>query len=352
MSAATAQESLPVTSDLIVTLLQFLGLAGVIIVAGTFLAKYADAIGELTGLGGSLAGIVLLASATSLPELAVDCSAAWMGAEDLAVGTLFGSSLFNLLILAAFDLSFRSRGRMLSPMAAAHALSATMSMVLTAIALLGILLAKAGFPLRIGQFPIGVGSMLIGVSYLALMRLVYFDQQYAMQREKHEGTAETAPPLKLSLKAAIIGYVVTTLIILVCGPLLARTADHIASISGLGRTFIGTTLVALSTSLPEIVTTLSALRMGAVDLAIGNVFGSNSFNMTILLAVDFFSGEPVLSIVSFTHAVSAAMVLLCTAVAISSLLYRPEKRLWIIEPDAALMALLIFAALYIVYVLE
>ena len=103
-------------------LIQFLICAAVIIVAGTFLSKYADAIAELTGLGRLLIGSVLLAGATSLPELTVDISAVRLGAVDLAVGDLLGSSLMNLLILAVVDLSYYSRGRMLSKQAAAHAL--------------------------------------------------------------------------------------------------------------------------------------------------------------------------------------------------------------------------------------
>ena len=123
-------------------LLQFLLCAAVIIVAGTFLSKYADAIAELTGLGRLLIGSVLLAGATSLPELTVDISAVRLGTMDLAVGDLLGSSLMNLLILALLDLSYHSRGRMLSKQAAAHALSGSVSAVLTCLIALGLLTGK------------------------------------------------------------------------------------------------------------------------------------------------------------------------------------------------------------------
>jgi len=107
---------------MIAPLLQFLVCAAVIIVAGTLLSKYGDWIAELTGLGRLLIGSILLAGATSLPELTVDISAVRLGAVDLAVGDLLGSSLMNLLILAMLDLSHHSRGRMLSKQGAAHAL--------------------------------------------------------------------------------------------------------------------------------------------------------------------------------------------------------------------------------------
>lgn len=115
-------------------LLQFLLAATVVVFAGNALTRCADAIAELTKLGRLLVGSIFLAGATSLPELTVDISAVKRGLPDLAVGDLLGSSLFNLLILAVADLMNSSRGRMLSRESAAHALSATMSIALTALA--------------------------------------------------------------------------------------------------------------------------------------------------------------------------------------------------------------------------
>ncbi len=330
-----------------VLLLKFVVLAALIIIAGSYLARYADVIGERTPLGHTLAGLVLLAMATSLPELTVDCSAAWIGAPDLAVGDLFGSSLMNLLILAVLDLAFSTRGPLLSRMAAAHALSAIMSLVLTGIAMLFLLL-RVDWGLRVGP-----GTLAIAVTYLALLRLVYFDQQYAMAETPAEGPKKLRASHNptISLRRAIVGYVLSTIVVFVVAPSLADTADQLATVSGLGRTFVGTTLVALSTSLPEVVTTMAALRMGNVDMAVGNIFGSNSFNMTILFATDLFYEKPLLANVSPTHAATAASVMIITSVATASLLYRAEKRYWILEPDAALVLLLVLGALGMVYYL-
>jgi cation:H+ antiporter len=129
-----------------IAILTFLGSAAVIVVAGTFLSKFADAIADLTGFGRLLIGSVLLAGATSLPELTVDISAVRLGAVDLAVGDLLGSSLMNLLILALLDLTYHSRGKMLSRQAAAHALSGTLAAALTALVGVGLLTGKALAP--------------------------------------------------------------------------------------------------------------------------------------------------------------------------------------------------------------
>ena len=143
--------------------LQFVLLAAVIIAAGSVLTRCADAIAELTGLGRLLVGSVLLAGATSLPELTVDLSAIRLNLPDLAVGDLVGSSLMNLLILAVMDLSHRSRGRMLSRAAAAHALSGTLTIALTALVGVGILVAPSRPMLHFGAFICRCGLLGSGI---------------------------------------------------------------------------------------------------------------------------------------------------------------------------------------------
>jgi len=327
--------------------LQFIGAASTIFIAGTYLTRYADRIGAQTGLGRTLAGIVLLATATSLPELAVDCSFARMGLPNLAVGDLLGSSLFNLLILAILDLAHRGPTRMLSRVAAAHALSATMSIAMTALCLL-FLLAPISWTL--GR--VGPGPILLGIFYALGLRLVYFDQHFAVEQQGESMTRPVASSKTPALHWNISGYVGAAMVILVAAPLLASAAERIAEQTGLGGTFIGTTLVAFSTSLPEFVTTMAAIRSQAYDLAVGNIFGSNAFNMVILLPVDSFYDGSLLAAAAPTHAVTAACVILVTSVAVAGLLYRPEKKFWIVEPDAALVMLLVLVSLGLVYYLR
>lgn len=107
--------------------------------------------------------------------------------------------------------------------------------------------------------------------------------------------------------------------------------------------------MALSTSLPEIATTRAAVRMGAFDLAVGNIFGSNAFNMLILLPADLAYTGNLLADVGSVHAVTAAAVIIVTSVALLGLLYRAERRLWFIEYDAGLVILLIAVSFWLVY---
>jgi len=329
------------------TLMQFGGTAAVIVVAGSFLTRFTDRIARVTGLGRTLAGVVLLALATSLPELTIGCNAALIGAEDLTAGDLLGSSLMNLLLLAVLDLTHYSRGKMLSSAAAAHALGGGASIMLTALALL-FLLARPGWSL-FGW--VGAEAFVLVAGYAFSLRLLYVQQRVAAQQDEAVGVGKAEPP-SYSLRGAVLGYLLAAAAIFAAAPFLARAADRLAVQTGLGGTFMGTTLVALSTSLPEAVTTLAAVRRGAIDLAIGNIFGSNVFNMVIFAAVDLFQAGPLFAALSPTHAVTAAWVILITAVALMGQLYRAERRYWVFEPDATLVILLVLTALATVYLLR
>jgi cation:H+ antiporter len=320
---------------------QFVLAATVIIFAGTFLTRAADTIAEQTGWGRLLAGSLFLAAATSLPELGVDVSAIRQSMPNLAVGDLFGSSLFNLLILAVLDLSHRSHRRMFSHAAAGHALSATMSSTLYIIAAIGILFGQ-----RLGSWSfagLGIGTAAILVAYLLGIRLVFYDQRVALAAEVRPKRDANA------LRRAIATYIICALLIMIAAPFLSASAGRIADLTGLGKTFFGTTAVALCTSLPEMVTSYAAVRMGAFDLALGNIFGSNSFNMLLLVPLDFVQRGPLLSLVSLTHAFTCLATVLITAIAVMGQLYHMERRRFIIEPDAALIILLVLGALTSLY---
>ncbi len=324
--------------------LTFVGLSSMIVLAAMLLAKFGDDIAETTGWGGSVTGLVLLAGATSLPELSVGYSAVRINAVDLTAGGVLGSSLVNLLILALVDLISRRPGRILTRSSAAHALSATVGALLTGLILLGILLDTPW-----SLFRIGPASWAVIAAYALCARLIFLDQRESAKHAACELAAEPESQKSVSILWSALGFLAATIVIFFVAPKLASNADEIADVTGLGRTFIGTLLVAAVTSLPEAVSTIAAVRLGAVDMAIANIFGSNAFNMVIFAVLDLASSDSLLTSVSDTHAITAACVLITTAVALLSVLYRPEKRWWLIEPDAALIALLVVGALYLVY---
>jgi cation:H+ antiporter len=329
--------------------LQFLALAAVVAGAGTVLARAADTIAAATGLGRLVVGSILLAAATSLPELTVDVTAVREGHADLAAGDLLGSSLMNLLILAVIDLTRQNGRRMLSREAASHALSATLAIALTALAGAAILTA-AQLP-RVVVLGIGGWSWAILIAYLLGARMLFIDQRISTRLAAATAADQTAVAAGPFWPAAFM-FTAAAAVLVATGPRLATTAAELADHSGLGGTFVGTTLVAITTSLPELVASLAAVRLGAVDLAIGNAFGSNAFNMILFVPLDAVCPGNLFQEVSPAHAVTAFAVILATAIAVLGQLYHAERRLPVVEPDALLMLLVIGGALVLVFQLS
>ncbi len=325
--------------------MQFLLLAAVVAGAGVVLARAADAIAEATGLGRLLVGSIGLAAATSLPELSVDVAAVRAGHADLAAGDLLGSSLMNLLILAGIDLCRRNGRKMLSREAASHALSATLAIAVTA--LTGIAILTVGKLPAVTIWGVGGWSWALLISYLLGARMLFIDQRISARL-----AAESVPERSGNVGMPAAAFLIAAAALLIAGPRLAAVAADLAERSGLGGTFVGTTLVAVTTSLPELVASLAAVRLGAVDLAIGNVFGSNAFNMIMFVPLDAAYPGSLFAAVSPTHAVTAFAVIVATAITVLGQLYHAERRLALIEPDALLVILVIGGALALVFQLS
>lgn len=331
--------------EILTSVLQFLVCAAVIVVAGTFLARSADEIAEITKFGRLLIGSVLLAGATSLPELTVDISAIRMGAPDLAIGDLFGSCLANLLILAVLDLMQRSSGGMLSRRAARHALSGGMSGAMICVA--GLTLLTAPLTGHWTLLGIGPGLWILAIMYIGGIRIVYLDQRVSATEVAADSQDVHQP--SGSLLVAVARFAGCALIILIVGPFMAHAAEKFAAATGIGRTFVGTTMVALSTSLPEFVASLAAVRMGAYDLAIGNVFGSNAFNMFLLVPLDVVQSGSLMASVSAGHGITCLSAILATQTAIMGQLYNVEGRCRFIDLDAWLVIGIVLGGLALVY---
>ena len=331
---------------------QFLLLAGAVAAAGSVLARSADQIAEATGLGRLLVGSLLLAAVTSLPELSVDIAAIRSGYIDLAAGDLFGSSLMNLLILAIVDLSIRSGRKMLSREGAAHALSATLGIAVTSLAGLAIVTAdKLPAAMILGM---SGWSWAILLSYLFGARMIFINQRIsarlaAESQSDESGLFQGSSARKPSFLLSAIIFGAAAVVLYFAGPKLAHVAGALAEETGLGGTFVGTTLVAVTTSLPELVASLTAIRIGAIDLAIGNAFGSNAFNIVLFVPLDFLHEGSIFLSMSGAHAVTAFTVVLATAIAVLGQLYHGERRLPFIEPDAFLMLFVVLGGLFLIY---
>jgi cation:H+ antiporter len=310
-----------------------------IVLAGTALSRYGDQIAEFTGLGRLWIGVVLMAAATSLPEVFTTMSAGWIDAPDLAAGDLFGAGLSNMLTLGLIDLLHRQK-RVWQQAALEHTLTAALAMVLTALAAFFVLL-----PIHTTHLGVGLGSLTLFILYVLGMRLVFrqkdMKRRWREQEAVVEGSAakrESAATRRDELRRAVIGFSAGALVLLVAAPFLAWSAERIAEETGTSATFIGTSLVAITTSLPELVTSIAAVRLGAFDLAVGNLFGSNAFNMAAFFFADAaYRGGSLLGTVSQAHALTALWSILMMNIGLMGIIYRAEKRFLLIEPDSLLM---------------
>jgi len=153
------------------------------------------------------------------------------------------------------------------------------------------------------------------------------------------------------LGRAVVGFAVAAIVTLAAAPLFAYSAKQLAEATGLGNTFVGTWLVGLSTSLPELVASIAAVRIGAFDLAVGNLFGSNAFNMSIFLWLDLaHPGGSLFAEASKTHALTGVFASILMALGLAAIVYRAKKRFAMIEPDSALIALTYVLAIWMLYV--
>jgi len=316
----------------------FLGSASVLVAAAVVLTRAGDAIAEHTGVGRVWIGAVLVAGATSLPELATDVAAVRIGAPDLAAGDLFGSSMANMLILAFIDL-LPARKRVLREASLDNALVACLAIVLNAAAAVLVLLRP-----QHGVLGVAPESLLLVLAFLAGTRAVY-------RHSARSGVVASGlrHGLRWSLRGAALRFAGAALVVLLAAPILARSSAQIAELSGLGATFVGTFLMGISTSLPELVASLAAIRMGAFDLAVGNLFGSNAFNMVVFFAMDLAGPTPIFAALDPSHALTALLALTLMGLGLAALVYRAERRFRLLEPDSALMVLVYAAAVWLLH---
>lgn len=204
----------------------------------------------------------------------------------------------------------------------------------------------AAFFILLGQdvkhIGIGSGSALLLLFYILGMRIIFRQESVKRRQREHEVVVEAQAEedakragRQEGLRRASIGFGLAAAALLVAAPFLASSANQIAELSGVSTTFIGTSLVAITTSLPELVTAFAAVRLGAFDLAVGNLFGSNAFNMAAFFFVDItYGGGPLLNAVSEAHAMTALWSILMMSLALMGIIYRVEKRYLLIEPDS------------------
>lgn len=330
--------------------IEFIVCAALIFWAGSLLSKYGDVIAEKTGLGRVWLGAIIIAGVTSLPELATGISAvAWLHVPNLAAGAVLGSCLFNLALIAIMDLVYQP-GRVLAKAQDVHILSGGLGVLLLGVVALGVLIGPVmnGF----GDLGISILSLVIIVLYAVGGRMIAGLEKERMNEVLEQEAKENAYDA-ISARKSYMVFSLSAISIVVLGIWLSTIGDRLSTTTGLSVSFVGNLFLATSTSLPEIAASLAAIHLGAIDLAIGNVLGSNLFNIMLFFVYDLADGKNNFwASLTNANAFAAVMTMMMTGVVIISLMYRASpKTPYRISWDGFVLAGMYLGSIALLYLL-
>ncbi len=324
--------------------IKFVVCAAVVVFSGYRICIYAEKIGQITKIGRTFIGLMLLAVVTSLPELAVTISATKIGALNLALGDLFGSNLFNLTIVGIIFLIFVKQPKILT-FDSTHFISSGFSLLLIAVAAVGIVFYNFINPgISYSPVLVDIGTVLILVIYIFGAYLIFRSEKARTVKSSEVESIESRNTPAVWLKFFIYSAILVGFAIYI-----AKLGDRIAQMPvgglALGGTFVGSLFIAITTSLPEMAVAISAIKLGFLDMALGNIFGSNMFNMLIIPITDLVLGRKViLSCVSSVHLFTVLFVIISTGVVVAGLVYRSRRKTSALAWDSATILFIYFAA--------
>ena len=329
------------SGELIQALIIFTASSVVVVYCGVLLAKYGDALAEILGWGRLWVGTILVAVATSLPEVASIITAVLRDQPELAAGGVYGASMANMKTLAWVALIFGS-ARFFQQVAAEQRFLA-----MVAIAITGLALVFGSFPLGVSLFDVGLSSLLIVGLYLAGMRLVYVTRPM-----KPASVVMNHGVGLISSRKAWTFFGIASLGVLISAPFLAFSVERIAETTGLEVSFMGVLALALVTTLPELSASIAAIRIGATDLAVGGLYGSCAFNVLVLAIADpFYRKGTLVETLEKDNLAAGLVALLLMAMGLSQVLLGGTSRRLPVMHTMAVIAAVYLGGLYLVYVL-
>lgn len=283
----------------------YLAASAIILYSGYRLCQQADALAARWGWTRSWAGLILLATITSLPEVFTGLtSVAFANTPRIAVGDLAGSLAFNLLILGVLAIAVRRH--LFQVASSGHRAAVVHSGVLILLATTLAVLAPR------------IPEPWFGLALLGLP-LLYMGAMVDLHRRGVTPTPDGNPP-----QGSVLWFAWHATLIVGAAAALPYAGAAIADSTGFGRTFVGGLFVAISTSLPELAVTIAAWRIGAPDLALGNLIGSNLFDMAILGIDEAAYPGPLLAVIETGHIALLVVALAMTALVWLGLRY-PQR---------------------------
>lgn len=330
----------------------FAASAMVVWFAGARIARYADALATETGLGHAVMGLLLLAGVTSLPEVAVTLTASATGNAELAVNNLLGSIALQVAILGIAD--------------AAIGDDALTSVIPDPVVLLELglnvlllsLFAAAVMLGDVGVWGVGAWSIALFAGYVGALWIISKSQG----RKPRWVAADDGKHQKRPAGDEAGAHAISTLVwktagcaaaILVAGYLLSKTGEAIASQTGIGQSFGGFALVAISTSLPELSTVISSVRLRRYVMAVSDIFGTNLFNIGLIFVVDLaYRGGPVINEIGRFSIFASLLGIVVTTLFLIGLIERRDRTIARMGVDSFAVLAAYLGGLAVLYTLR
>lgn len=331
--------------SLLLLLAIFVGCAAVIWLAGVKLSTTTDVLDDRLHLGAALGGVVLLAVATNLPEIAITVAAAVSGDIGVAIGNILGGIAIQTVVLVALDVFGRDGRTSLTYRAASLGLVLEAGLVL---AVLSVAVTGSQLPASLHMGPVAPASVVVAAVWLGGVLLISKARGHLPWQEAGEAPDGQQPPRghskhtknehasaqHVSTARAAAVFTAAALLTLVAGYLLEQSGNAIAGHIGLTGVLFGATVLAAATSLPELSTGLTSVRLGDTQLAMSDTFGGNAFLPVLFLVATLISGTPVLPQAQDTDIYLTGLGMLLTVVYIVGLIFRPRRTILGMGPDS------------------
>tara|TARA_Y100000590_G_scaffold461762_1_gene624121 strand:- start:2126 stop:3124 length:999 start_codon:yes stop_codon:yes gene_type:complete len=323
----------------------FLGLIIIIGLTGYQLSYNAKIISQKTGLGETWIGLFLLSLVTSLPELITGISSVrFSGVPDFAIGDILGSCVLNLMLVFILDVVYRESS-IYKKTTQSHLLTGIFGVILMSFIGFGLLASQNFLVLKIGH--VDIYTLSIPIFYILSMITIH-------NFEKKENRINETPFTEKHIRStsiAVVVFALAAVVVISAASILPKVGISIGKTTGWNTSFIGTLFFSIATSTPEIVVTLSAVKLKMPAMAFSNLLGSNLFNGIILTIDDlFYSKGPLFESVQPVHAITAFSSAMMTGLVLLALLTKPERKIMHTVNSISLVLLVVYIInSYIIY---
>ncbi len=319
----------------------FLISAALVVVSGIFLAKSGDVISKKSGLGQVWVGSLLVAGATSLPELVTNVSAVLIDSPKLAAGNIFGANMLNMATFSILVLIFGG-SKIFINLLRLHVWVASVAFFMTLIA---VLLTVIGSDFKI---------LFISPAGVIIIILYGFSSRFLYQRSLSDASSNISYEKQdhvESISKHWILFFISAIVIFVSAPILAFTSEQIAEITGISEGFMGVLAVAIVTTLPEFTSAVTSFKIGSPDLGVSALFGSNAFNIAALGVADlFYTKGSLFASLDVSHLVAGIFAIILIGLCLLQLYQKTKLRLFSVSTPSPIMVIFIYIlGLFVVF---